>query len=139
MLAWGQGLGVVVNTDGSYDVPSWCSWLPFSSFNDACKLPTPAQVQANDLANLGPAAARVAELQQQWAQTDAMLWSQNPDEYAAYQFAVDNPAISAAIGTGPTARAATQAAAAVTGALDNWTLYAAAAGAAVLVILLLRR
>jgi hypothetical protein len=47
------GLGVVMQPDGGYTVPGWCSWLPFSSFNDACKLPTTAQVRSNDMSNLG--------------------------------------------------------------------------------------
>lgn len=133
------GLGVVTNPDGSFYVPGWCSWMPFSSFNDSCKLPTPAQVQADQLSNLGPAAdpARVEALKRQWAETDAYLWRQNPEQYAEYQFAMDYPTASAAIGTGTVARTVTKTAAAVSEAFNtagNWPVYLLIGSAALAVL-----
>jgi len=106
-----RGLGVVMNQDGSYYVPDWCSWLPFSSFNDACKLPTPQQVRSNDMSNLGRNSdpARVAILQRQWAETEQTMCRENPEECAAYNFAMDHPTLSAALGTGSTVRAVSDA------------------------------
>lgn len=102
----GRGLSAISNPDGSYTVPGYCSWLPFSSLADACKLPTPEQVAANDLSNVGPAAspALVEQLKQQWAQTDAQACAANPQQCAEYNFALNNPTLSAAIGTGETAQ-----------------------------------
>jgi hypothetical protein len=128
------GLGVVMQPDGGYTVPGWCSWLPFSSFNDACKLPTTAQVRSNDMSNLGGHAdpARVATLQQQWAQADAASCAENPELCRQVAYAQENPNASALIG--PAAGLAVGGVVdSVTGAVGsmNWAVIALAVGVGV--------
>lgn len=96
------GLGAEISASGNISYPSYCSWLPFSSFTDACKLPTPDQILSSDLSNLGPAASpeSVAMVKQRWAETYAAECQAHPDDCKAYDFAIANPNISAAIGTG---------------------------------------
>lgn len=86
--------------------PSYCSWMPFSSFLEACKLPSQAQVFANDMSNLGGSVdpAVIQQLQQQWARTDAQQCASHPEDCAAYQFAIGHPDLSAFFGTGSPAQ-----------------------------------
>lgn len=118
-----KGLGVVANPDGSYYVPGWCSWLPFSSFNDACAPPTRAQALADQMSNLGPAAksnpALVESLQREWDRTDETMCADDPAGCAEYNFALDYPAFSSAFGVGAQARGAAEFADRVT-ALPAW-------------------
>lgn len=97
-----MGLGANIDAHGNITIPSWCSWMPFASFADACKPPTPEQIRQADMSNIGPAASAdsVAALQQQWAQTEEQQCQLYPDECAAYQFAITHPTTSAAFGTG---------------------------------------
>lgn len=137
------GLGVVENKDGSFYVPDWCAWMPFSSFNDACKLPTPDQVRRDDLSNLGPAAdpQRVAVLRRQWEETERIRWQQDPEQYAEYLYAMEHPDLSAAIGTGSIARGVTRTAAAVDDLFKsstNWPMYLLLFGGGLLVLSIAR-
>lgn len=115
-----RGLGVVMKPEGGYRVPGWCSWLPFSSFNDACAPPTPDQVLSESMSNLGGHAnpALIPILQRQWAEADAQQCAENPEACADYLYAVEHPALSATIG--PSAGvAASRAIAAVSDAVEN--------------------
>lgn len=100
-----RGLGVVVNPNGSYYVPGYCSWLPFSSFADACKPPTHEQFIADQMSSLGPAAkanpAVVADLNTAWGKVVADQCAANPADCADYETALKYPNLSAAVGTGP--------------------------------------
>lgn len=76
------GKSITVDANGNW-VPSWfCRYLGF------CLPPSASELsQANDLANLGPAAsaATVATLQTQWAMTDAQQCAAYPEQCAAAQ------------------------------------------------------
>jgi hypothetical protein len=98
------GLGVVVNPNGSYYVPGYCSWAPFSSFTQACKPPTEAEFLADQMSSVGPAARQVpglvADLQTTWEGTLESQCVANPQQCAEYKAAIEYPNFSAAFGTG---------------------------------------
>lgn len=85
--------GETVNADGfcaapgasPYAAPWYCS-LPIAELMPGC-------INANDMANLGPAASpqTVATLQAQWTQTDAQQCAAHPDQCAALKQIQSNP------------------------------------------------
>jgi hypothetical protein len=110
MLGLGQTTPIVLPSGGvtlvnldPCSIPSWCSWMPFSSFMNVCKPPTPAQQQQCDMSNIGPAAspASVATLQQTYAQTNQLACQSDPAACQAYQYDITNPSLSAAFGDSP--------------------------------------
>ena len=143
-----RGFGQISVLD-PFDLTSdfdWCS-LPFSSLFSGCAVPTPSQVLASDMSNVGPAASAdtVATLQTQWAQTNASQCAANPDLCSAYNFAVANPTISALIGTSPAAQTAGNVLNVATGQaslstlMPTWVWWALAAGAAIVLAQVARR
>lgn len=77
----GRGMGVISNPDGSWQTtPSWCNWMPFADFFDACTPPTAAQVAANNAANIGKnmSPGNVQQLQQTNAADAASQCAQDP-------------------------------------------------------------
>ena len=103
------GMGVVMNPNGSYYVPGYCSWLPFSSFTDGCKPPTPDQFLSDQYSSLGPAARAnhelTRELQDTWIDVMEEQGRRNPELYEEYKFSLSHPTLSAAFGTGAATRA----------------------------------
>lgn len=123
---------------GAASYPTWCEWMPFSSWFDACKPAKPSQVLQERLSNLGPAAdpAIVTELEQMWAATDQQQCDSHPEECAAYQFALAHPNLSAAIGTGAAAQTVAQAATVLS---SSWILSALLIGGVVLFVVSQKR
>jgi hypothetical protein len=104
-------VAVVVYTNpetgyNAWDVPGWCPIYP-SVLNllDACKPPTPAQIQETTLSNMGAAAAAnpaVAAKVQAIASappTDPFYCSADPQGCADYKQFVTSPTCSALLGT----------------------------------------
>ncbi len=139
-----QGLGVVVRPDGSYYVPGWCSWLPFSSFNDACKPPTEQEFLNDQMSSVGPAAKAnpvlVAELKEAWKSAEQMMCEEDPASCAELEFARKYPTASAAIGTGTAAQTVVHTAEDAAAAAKKltevpmWLWLAGAAGVGLLVL-----
>ncbi len=87
--------------------PSWCSWLPFADFADACKVPTQAQQEAYARTQMernkdkpGYSQAVVDEALTDLHRLDDALCAENPEHCAEYKAASANPTCSSIFGPG---------------------------------------
>lgn len=57
-----SGLPVATDAGALRVIPSWCSWLPFSQFTDACRLWSDEEIRQGQIADLAHARAACASL-----------------------------------------------------------------------------
>ena len=89
--------------------PSWCSWMPFADFYDACKVPTAAQQAEYARQQIEKAAGagtpqynpELAAEQYQLYLADATAYcAMHPDECAEYTAAGENSTCTGILGAG---------------------------------------
>lgn len=124
------------------DFPSWCSWMPFADYMDACRVPSQAEIDAETHAAIVKGATNPTTgvtnqtlVDQQYGayQSDiAALCATDPEGCAAFHLANSSPTCSKLLGTGDLGQT-------LCGAGGGGMLLLAAGAAVLLVLISTRR